>query len=174
MKVIFLDFDGVINNWNEMDGVSLYNVIVLKEILKRTNAKIVATTSNKYSFQRPKNAIDYYSTNYYQNYILYLKELGIEIYDVTPYVNANRTLEIEQYLKEHDIEDYVIVDDELVGPSLQDHQVFLDLYLGLQSEHIEPILRILDGELGFYPKSYNRNETPEELSIRINNYHNHK
>ena len=39
MKVIFLDFD----------GVSLNNAKILKEIITQTDAKIVVTSSNKYS-----------------------------------------------------------------------------------------------------------------------------
>ena len=30
MKQIFLDFDGIINNWHQMKGVSLENAIILK------------------------------------------------------------------------------------------------------------------------------------------------
>ena len=30
MKQIFLDFDGIINNWYQMKGISLENVIILK------------------------------------------------------------------------------------------------------------------------------------------------
>ena len=46
MKYIFLDFDGVINNWNSNNCVSPENVMVLKKILKKTDAKIVVTSSN--------------------------------------------------------------------------------------------------------------------------------
>ena len=165
MKVIFLDFDGVINNWYHFEEVSIDNAIVLKEIVLRTDAKIVATTSNKYWLQRTR--IDYYSSNYYRNYVRYLNKLGIEVYDMTPCIDGDRTLEIKRYLQEH-----VILDDELIDKSLQEHQVFLDLYMGLQEEHIEPALRILNGQLGFYPREYNRNETFEELLARINSYHN--
>ena len=34
MKCIFLDFDGVINNWNHFTGVSEDNARVLKHIIK--------------------------------------------------------------------------------------------------------------------------------------------
>lgn len=51
MKYIFLDFDGVINNWYQMEGVSLENAKILKQIIDLTNASVIATTSNKYSFQ---------------------------------------------------------------------------------------------------------------------------
>ena len=33
LKIIFLDFDGVINNWDCFDGVSIDNAIILKKIL---------------------------------------------------------------------------------------------------------------------------------------------
>ena len=94
----------------------------------------------------------------------FLNELGIQIHDLTPFVDANRTLEIKIYIEEHQIEQYVILDDELIEEELQEHQVFLDLYRGLQEEHIIPALNILNGNLGFYPPNYDRNETPEELN----------
>ena len=93
MKVIFLDFDGVINNWNHFNGVDFENVKILKTIINLSGAKVVATTSNKYSLQGG-SSIDYYSSIYYNNYVKYLNELGIEIYDITPFVNKDRTLEI--------------------------------------------------------------------------------
>ena len=51
MKCIFLDFDGVINNWYQFDGVSTENAMILKKIVDIADAKIIATTSNKYSLQ---------------------------------------------------------------------------------------------------------------------------
>lgn len=148
MNIIFLDFDGVINNWNHFYGVDVNNTKILKKIISKTGAKIVVITSNKYILQR-NNPIDYYSSNYYNNYVKYLNELGIEIYDITPFVNGSKTMEIKKYLEEHDVFEYVIIDDELIGEEFQEHQVFLDLYKGLQEEHIIPIIRILNGLLGF-------------------------
>ena len=55
---------------------------------------------------------------------------------------------------------------------MQKHQVLTDLYLGLQPHHIEPIINVLNENLGFYPPNYNLNETAEEQIIRINEYHN--
>lgn len=169
MKCIFLDFDGVINNWDCFNGVSVENALVLKQIIDLSGAKIIATTSNKYPIQN--NNLDYYHSNFYNNYIRKLNDMGIEIYDFTPICDYNRTLEIKKYLSEHDVDQFVIIDDELIGKKLQDHQVFLDLYRGLQVEHIEPTLRILNGCLGFYPESYDRNETPDKLILRINKYY---
>lgn len=172
MKVIFLDFDGVINNWYDFDGVSLNNAKILKEIITQTDAKIVVTSSNKYSLQR-NDSSSYATSNFYRKYVKPLNELGIEIYDITPCVKYNRTLEIQKYLDEHEVEEYVIVDDDLIGEELQSHQVFLDLYKGLQLEHIKPILKILNGQLGFYPNDFNLKETPEERLVRISKYYKH-
>ena len=170
MKCIFLDFDGVINNWYHFDGVSIENVMILKKIIELSDAKIIAITSNKYSLQR-LDKVDYYKSIFYNNYVKFLNELGIQIHDLTPFVDTNRTLEIKKYIEEHQIEQYVILDDELIEEELQEHQVFLDLYRGLQEEHIIPALNILNGNLGFYPPNYDRNETPEELNYRINSYY---
>ena len=170
MKCIFLDFDGVINNWYQFDEVSIENAMVLKKIVDKSGAKIIATTSNKYSLQRT-DKVEYYKSKFYNDYVKCLNELGIQIYDLTPLVDKNRTLEIKKYIEEHQIEQYLILDDELIGEELQEHQVFLDLYRGLQEEHIILALNILNGNLGFYPHNYNRNETPEELNYRINSYY---
>ena len=170
MKCIFLDFDGVINNWNNFYGVDDNNALILKNIIDLTNAKVVVTSSNKYSVQLDEK-VNYQVSNFYRKYVKRLNELGIKIYALTPFCDYNRSLEIKKYLEENNVEQYVIVDDELVDKDLQEHQVFLDLYKGLQEEHIEPIINILNGKLGFYPETYDRKETSEELILRINRYY---
>lgn len=170
MEVIFLDFDGVINNWEHFEGVDTNNLNPLLEIINKTGAKIVATTSNKYVFQTHTD-IDFKSTLFY-NYVKILNEHGIEIFDVTPYVNKDRELEIIQYLKMHpEIEQYLIFDDDYIIESLKEHQIFLDLYKGITWEHVEPAINILNGNLGFYPPDFNFNETVGERMVRINKYH---
>lgn len=172
MKVIFLDFDGVINNWNNFDGVDINNVLPLIEIIRLTGAKVVATSSNKYSFQ--VNGVNYADSRYYY-YVSELKKLGIDIFDVTPYVDGNREKEIIKYLGEHpEIDEFLILDDDYVIDSLKEHQVFLDLYAGITKEHINPSIDILNGKLGFYPKMFDFNETQAQRMIRINNYYSRK
>ena len=170
MKCIFLVLDGVINNWYQIEGVSIENAMILKKIVDISGAKIIATTSNKYSLQH-FDKVDYYESTFYNSYVKFLNELGIHIFDLTPLVDTNRTLEIKRYIEEHKIDEYVILDDDLIGEELQEHQVFLDLYRGLQEEHIIPALNILNGNLGFYPSNYDRSETLEELNNRINSYY---
>lgn len=173
MKVIFLDFDGVINNWEHFEGVDSKNVRWLLEIINKTNAKVVVTSSNKYNFQRYSDV--YMKNTLFYEYVKTLNELGIEILDVTPYVNENRELEIVEYLKMHpEVEQFLILDDDRVIKSLLEHQVFLELYNGITEEHIKPSIDILNGKLGFYPPNFNFDESYEERWIRINEYHNSK
>lgn len=174
MKVIFLDFDGVINNWDVYDGVDVNNVRILKQIIDKTGAKVVATTSNKYSFQRD-SGVDYRKTKYYVVYVQELNKCGIDIYDVTPYVDGNRDNEIEKYLMMHpEIEEFVILDDDYFSKKFRERQVFLDYYNGLLEEHLEPSLDILSGKLGFYPDYFDHDLTSEEICVRANRYHNSK
>ena len=77
----------------------------IETIIDLTNARVIATTSNKYSFQQ--HGIDYYKSIFYKNYVIPLKELGIEIYDITPFINSSKILEIKDYIESHKIEDYV-------------------------------------------------------------------
>lgn len=170
MKVIFLDFDGVINNWNKDLVVDFDNVKYLLDIIKATGAKVVATTSNKYSFQK----YDGEGIGYYR-YVKLLKDYGVEILDVTPLVDLDRELEIITYLKMHpEVSEFLILDDDYVIKSLKEHQVFLDLYNGICEEHVIPSVNILNGELGFYPPDFNFEETTEERIVRINEYHTRK
>jgi len=173
MKIIFLDFDGVINNWHSFDEIDPENIKYLLTIINSTNAKVVVTSSRKYIFQLDKK-VKFKETSCYK-YIQTLLSYGIEIYGITPYVNGKRELEINEYLKEHpEIEQFLILDDDSVIESLKDHQVFLDLYKGICEEHIEPSINILNGILGFYPPNFDFNETPMDRLIRINKYYNNK
>ena len=172
MKVIFLDFDGVINNWYKFDGVDTRHLDILKEIIDITGAKVVATTSNKYNYQL--GHVTYEQSSLYQNYIKVIEEYGITIDDLTPCINGYKDTEIKEYVKENDVTDYVIIDDEYISDELRPHQVFLDLYKGVSSEHINPVINILNGNLGFYPEYYTGEETPAEQNLRNNLYYKDK
>lgn len=162
MKVIFLDFDGVINdNSCEGDFVNPSYVREIKKVIDKVDARIVVT-SNK---RRKK-------TFCYQNYIKPLSKMGLEIYDYTPFMNGKleeiRELETEAYLMKHpEIEEFVIIEDDYVMQRLYDHQVFIEYGNGFTFEYVEPAIRILNGNLGFYPKEYDRSETFEERIRRL-------
>lgn len=170
MKIIFLDLDGVLNNWNHPELIDEKNALVLKKLLKLSNAKIVLTSSNKYSFQR--EGLKSIEESYLEKYLEVLETMNIPIYDITPYVLEDKSEEIKTYLKNNPlITNFVIIDDELVSMDLRKYQVYLDLYKGLEEEHIKPILDILSGKRGFYPENYNQLETNEQRLKRINRYY---
>lgn len=170
MKVIFLDFDGVINNFSNDALVDENNVRVLREIIKLSGAGVVVTSSNKYTIQCNKYAV--YSDTIFAKYINLLYKYGVSVMEVTPFVQGNRSLEIKEYLDIHEVSEYVILDDDIIGDEFINHQVYLDLQRGLLEEHIKPAIDILNGKLGFYPKDYDRSESNEKRLIRANLYHN--
>lgn len=172
MKVIFLDYDGVITDARDTSNLVIRKYVLnLKRIVDSTNAKIVVSSSRKNEFIE-KDDIDRKKTYCYQNYELPLESLGIEIYDYTPFVKASflvrKELEIEFYLKMHpEIKEYVILDDDMVMHKFLDHQVFVEYSNGLLPKYINPAIQILNGQLGFYPPNYNISETLEERVKRI-------
>ena len=109
MNILFLDVDGVIN-----DNVSEYStesICVLKEIIKKHNAKIVMITSNQGNGTTEKR----------NKVKRKLENLGLEIADfIDPNFEGkildkklpSRILGIVHYLKEHDVDKYVILDDD--------------------------------------------------------------
>jgi len=154
MKVIFLDFDGVINDYMTINEINEYNVEMLKRILDETDAKIVVTSSHKYSYQRNNNKEGFFNNNYY---VRTLKENGIDVFDWTPHIKQHgikddqREQEILEYLKNHpEITQYLILDDDYIIESLKEHEIFLDLQSGLREKYVVPAIKILNGELNFY------------------------
>ena len=121
MKVIFLDVDGVLNsdeyfekvfnlikNGAKIQGiernVDVNKVKLLKEATDLTDAKVVLSTSVRYS-----QAGDL------------IKELllkyGISVISETPFLNNERGKEIKEWLDEHtDIEDFVIIGSKVLVP----------------------------------------------------------
>jgi len=174
MKVIFLDFDGVINDYILFNEINDYNVEILKKIISKTNAKVVVTSSHKYTYQRNNNKEAFLNNNYY---VRALKDNGIDVLDWTPHIKQKgikydqREQEILEYLKNHpEIKQFLILDDDYIMETLKEHEIFLDLQAGLREKHIIPATKILNGELNFYHDCTNEqlSETAEERLIRMN------
>lgn len=138
MKVIFLDIDGVPNSNeyfertkdNKLDRIELdiKCLKVLKEILEETKAKVVVTSS----WRILKN---------FENTKKYLKEFGIEVYDQTKSL-GKRGEEIRDYLKNHNIDKFVILDDEIFPDfnELENYVVKTSFYNGGLKEEYKNIL----------------------------------
>ena len=115
MKVIFLDIDGVLNcqssksSCNAMLGIDDDKVRRLKEIIEKTNAKIVLISSWKNDWQKIYKEQQGYMANYLDKK---LKRHGLVIMDKTEDTSVNRGQGILNWLADKKIESFVILDDE--------------------------------------------------------------
>ena len=158
MKVIFLDFDGVLNSTiydrtrdlTKNTSIDETRLPLLKQIVDRTNAKIVLSTSWRRHWS-PNIALC-------DDVGLWINKLfsshGLEIYDKTPHLHfgAGRKNEILDWLKYsiEPVESYVILDDYAFGwEDLSDKLVKTSptIGLGLEQEHIEKCIFILNNNL---------------------------
>ena len=162
MKIIFLDIDGVLNSDEYFDKIKNLNIngiendidvskiVLLKKSLDETGAKIVLTSSWRY-------------TRKAQELKQLLLSYGI-IVDCTPFIDNERGIEIKKWLQEHnDVQDFVILDDEIFDS--YDEKLMKKLIKisdtnginygeGLQPKHIQEIIqrfgkkeKIIDYEL---------------------------
>lgn len=112
MQVIFLDVDGVLNSDEYIDKIKKLNVntikrkvsvnkiILLKEAVDVTGARVVLTSSWRY--RRDGTLLKSLLSKY-----------GIHA-DSTPFLDNKRGLEIKKYLSNNPLVDrYVILDDEI-------------------------------------------------------------
>lgn len=144
MKVIFLDFNGIMDSWENMDTYEPSNIERLRKIVNETGAKIVLTTSNKNNYFREGRIGGIFK------YILYtLLDEGFDVIGMTPMMEG-RELEIITYLEMYpEIEDYVILDDDYDMPILREHLIKLPSQMigieqkGIQDCHVEEAIRIL-------------------------------
>lgn len=178
VKVIFLDFDGVINDniFGKFSYVEEKFLLLLKEIIDKTGAKIVVSSAKKNELFDDYTG-DLKDSKVYKNYFVPIINFGLDIYDITPYVKTDgaqdREAEIIEYLNAHpEIEEFVIIEDDNIIFSLIDHQVLIEYCDGLSSEHVDAAIRILRGELGFYPPSVDISEPLDDRFQRILKYRN--
>lgn len=115
MKVIFLDFDGVLNNARYRNSVPDYysNFIdesrmpFLKQIVEETGAVIVLTTTWRMYWD--ENTVR--TSEYTQKINSIFTKYGLTIYSKTDTFDENRNFEISLWLCRNEVENYVILDD---------------------------------------------------------------
>ena len=143
MKVIFLDFNGVLDTYENMDKIDQNNLKRLKYIVDNTNAKVVISSSLKNSY--------YYTgklSSQLNKIIEELENVGIEVIGITPKAKE-REDEIKLYLGQHkEVESYCILDDDYDMETLKDNLVKLPPQMqngqsGLEDEHVEKAIKIL-------------------------------
>lgn len=143
MNVIFLDINGVLDTYDNMDVIDTGNLNRLKQLVDMFNAKVVISSSLKNSF---------YLTGHYskllQGIMDTLLEAGIDVLGITPRGNS-REEEIKMYLSHHpEISNYCILDDDYDMESLKEHLVRLPMQMsegqkGFTQEYMDQAIGIL-------------------------------
>lgn len=147
MKVIFLDVDGVLNNWATKEltpdkyiGIDDQLVEMLSKIVKLTDAKLVLTSDWKddWNLQKPDGI---YLDNKLEKYGLKIIARTFESY------GSRRGEGIRTYLKENKVDKYVIIDDTDFMDftnELEERFVNTDPALGLTIEDVQKAIKILN------------------------------
>lgn len=124
-KYIFLDIDGVLNsehtlnesceNMNQKLTSIISDQLVknLSYVVKKTDAKIILSSSWRVYFN---NNIKNPNNIFAIALLASLNKYNLKLHDMTPFIKGpysnERGLEIKTYIDEHNIENYVVIDDE--------------------------------------------------------------
>lgn len=149
MKYIFLDIDGVLNNSRTQAispdgyvGISSELVKRLAKIVKSTDAKIVLTSTWKKSDDED-----------FRYLTRKLAQAHLFLSGKTKEPNNSLSLRgqgIKAYLKEHECETYVILDDEYFDfkdEEILNHAIITNANDGLTQKDVEKAIAVLNGEL---------------------------
>lgn len=174
MNIVFLDVDGELTysdyDNEETANIDIEKVKLLKEICDKTNARVVISSSWRGS--------DTYTPRIYRTLIDILTSNDIEILGDTPHIDAEfdgnvsqimaetiledlphlkskygtgRAAEIQKWINEHDVDNFVILDDEdfdWYDYGYDKHWVQPTWFGdgGLKREHVDRAIEILRGE----------------------------
>lgn len=145
MNVIFLDIDGVLNDYNYRETVADYyespidesKLHLLKALVDKTNAKIVLSSTWRMYWgddSEDSKKLDEV-----------FKRHGLEIYSKTEYFHEERDIEILMYLARNKAESYVILDDIDFNWCEKNRMHFVQTFdeTGITEETVEKAVRIL-------------------------------
>ena len=153
MKILFLDFDGVITTYQSKWKIDMNKIKIINEICDKTDAKIVVTSSWRIGYSGGISAFHEYLKQYFikNQYLDHFKDIFDKfinnIIGMTMSGGADRGNEIKFYMNEHtDIENYVILDDD---SDMCDYQLFnfiqTDTYEGITERDAKLCINILNG-----------------------------
>lgn len=156
MKVIFLDFDGVITTAKSRYALDPEKMVLVKRIVDATDAKIVITSSwRRFTLEDTiKSITDSTNPHVGQHPFEPIEAVigvtsrmyGFKYSDPKKHYSIPRGVEIEQWMNEHsEVEQYVILDDDC---DLLYHQrnnfIHTDTYDGLSERDVEKAIEILN------------------------------
>lgn len=152
-KVIFLDVDGVLNGKNTRarcqgyKGIDSKKVKLLAKLINETGATIILSSSWKHYWDKNPEYCDKFGT--YLNKKLQQENLIIadKTFDRKKW---RRGEGIKNYIEEHDVKNFVILDDEafdFYDCNLYENWIQTDYYAGgITEEQIDLAIRKLNGE----------------------------
>ena len=140
MNIVFLDIDGVLNNFSLIqrhgfDYIDSSMVIRLGRIIDRTGAEIVLSSYWRLD-PKDRSVVDHS-----------LGEHGMSVMDVTPRLSGPRANEIRQWLGENrDVVRYAILDDDDEAGIGMEHSFFqTDPEVGITAEIANSSILHLNG-----------------------------
>ncbi len=151
MKILFLDFDGVLNDENYVRDQGYFglilnpkNLLLLKRLIDATGAKIVLSTSWREHWNLDPSECDEIGLEINQIFAQY----GLEAYDKTPEIGYRREVPIRSWLDAHpEVETFVVLDDLRLGADwLEGHFVRTsNRHGGLSEENLRDAIEVLGG-----------------------------
>ena len=153
MKILFLDFDGVITTLKTQWKIDMDKIKIINDICDKTDAKIVVTSSWRIGYANVVSAFHeslkrYFIKNQYLDH--FKKEFDnfiSNIIGMTESIGGLRGDEIRFYMNEHpEVNSYVILDDD---SDMCDYQLFnfvqTDTYEGITERDAKICVDILNG-----------------------------
>ena len=142
MKIIFLDVDGVLNNFTILqEGItelSEESILLLKKIIEETKSEVVISSSWRLWPETLKELHDK------------LLEFGIKPIDKTKELSpvkfsqsVERRKEIQEWLSRNKVENFAILDDD-EDASIEGHFFQTDFNIGLTNEIAEEVIKFLN------------------------------
>lgn len=152
LKIIFLDFDGVITTRWSHYNVDPNKVKLLEEIIRATDAKIVVSSSWSVGCRNAEDFIERDFRGFFQRKAKEISEDSLfikSIIDVTDHMGLCRGDEIQRWLDAHEdeVETYVIIDDD---SDMLEEQLFnfvqTDSLYGLSERTVQLAIQVLKNE----------------------------
>ena len=150
MKILFLDFDGVLNSEKYLKrsgsfGVALdpERMALLRGIIDKTGAKIVLTTSWREYWEKESDLCQEAGREINR----FFGEFGLSVFDKTQKIGKEREGEIEAWLEANpETEKFAVLDDRFLDSKIiREHFVKTDNYKnGLSREDAQRVIEILE------------------------------
>lgn len=153
MRVIFLDVDGVLNKAgckvktpSGFYFVEDDKLLLLKELVEKTNAKIVLSSTWRQGWEDLNNGVDSIDS---RDFVLLrdkLKEFDLDLYDYTSCpITSDRGSKIKEWLSKHfeEVDSILVLDDESNIKPFNKFFVRTSFSDGLKEKHVKKSVEVL-------------------------------